>query len=105
MLTFGDNNRSLSQTKKLFGSVYGGTQRGRGRDMWVFGEIDFVKVAEAMGCLGLRVEQPNELRPALDSAFAANHSAGYCCSYRSSGNTPAATAAPRAAPTTTCAGL
>jgi pyruvate dehydrogenase (quinone) len=34
--------------------------------------IDFAKVAEAMGVLGLRVEQPDQLGPALDAAFASD---------------------------------
>jgi len=67
-----NNNRALSQTKKLFDGAYGGTQRGRARDMWVFGEVDFPAVAEAMGCLGLKVEKPGELKPALERAFSAN---------------------------------
>ena len=29
-------------------------------------------VAEAMGCLGIRVERPDQIRPALEQAFAAN---------------------------------
>ena len=70
-----NNNRALSQTKKLFDGAYGGTQRGRARDMWVFGEIDFTAVAEGMGCLGLRVEKPAEIAPALERAFSANRPA------------------------------
>ncbi len=66
-----NNNHSLSQTKKIFDAAYGGTQRGRARDMWIFGEIDFASIAEAMGCLGLRVERPGELRQALERAFSA----------------------------------
>jgi pyruvate dehydrogenase (quinone) len=34
--------------------------------------IDFAKVAEAMGVLGLRVEHPDEVGPALDAAFASD---------------------------------
>ncbi len=34
--------------------------------------IDFVKFAEACGGVGYRCERPNEVRPALEAAFAAN---------------------------------
>jgi acetolactate synthase-1/2/3 large subunit len=37
--------------------------------MWVFEDINIARVAEAMGCVGIRVERPNELRPALEQAF------------------------------------
>ncbi len=30
---------------------------------------DFVKVAEACGCLGIKVKKPSELEPALKKAF------------------------------------
>jgi acetolactate synthase-1/2/3 large subunit len=36
-----------------------------------FSPSDFSKVAEGFGCLGLRVEQPEQLKPALKRAFSA----------------------------------
>jgi acetolactate synthase I/II/III large subunit len=67
-----NNNGSLQQVKRGIDRAYGGTQRGRSREMWVFDErTDYAKVAEAMGCLGLRVERPADLGPALERAFAA----------------------------------
>jgi len=35
-----------------------------------FGPIDFAGVARALGCFGRRVEQPGELKGALEEAFA-----------------------------------
>jgi acetolactate synthase-1/2/3 large subunit len=67
-----NNNGSLAQEKRGFDSAYGGNQRGKARQMWVFKQTDFAAVAEAMGCLGIRVERPNQIRPALEQAFAAN---------------------------------
>ena len=64
-----NNNHSLAQEQRLFDAAYGGTQRGRAHEMWMFNETNFAKVAEAMGCLGIRVETPNELRNALERAF------------------------------------
>src|SRR3989449_551709 len=70
-----NDNRSLNQETKLFDAAYGGQQRGRAREMWVFEDINLAKVAEAMGCFAIRVERPNELRGALERAFAANRPA------------------------------
>ena len=70
-----NDNRSLNQETKLFDSAYGGQQRGRAHEMWVFEDINLAKVAEAMGCFAIRVERPSELRGALERAFAANRPA------------------------------
>ena len=64
-----NNNHSLGQEQRLFNAAYGGTQRGRAHDMWMFKETNFAKVAEGMGCFGIRVEKPTELRSALEQAF------------------------------------
>ena len=37
--------------------------------MWHFSKIDFARVAESMGAVGMRVEKPGELRSAFDRAF------------------------------------
>jgi acetolactate synthase-1/2/3 large subunit len=65
-----NDNRSLNQETRLFDAAYGGQQRGRSREMWVFEDINLAKVAEAMGCFSVRVEQPSDLKPALERAFA-----------------------------------
>ena len=65
-----NDNRSLNQETRLFDAAYGGQQRGRAREMWVFEDINLAKVAEAMGCFSVRVEQPSDLKPALERAFA-----------------------------------
>ncbi len=70
-----NNNHSLSQEERLFDAAYGGEQRGRAHEMWVFEETDFAKVAEAMGCVGIRVEQPGGLRDALEQAFSSRRPA------------------------------
>jgi acetolactate synthase-1/2/3 large subunit len=70
-----NDNRSLNQETRLFDAAYGGQQRGRAHEMWVFEDINLAKVAEAMGCFSVRVERPSELRGALEQAFAANRPA------------------------------
>ena len=68
-----NNNYALNQEKHLFDAAYGGQQRGRATEMWHFSpEVNFAKVAEAMGCVGIRVERPEDIRPALDKALAAS---------------------------------
>jgi acetolactate synthase I/II/III large subunit len=67
-----NDNRSLNQEIRLFDAAYGGQQRGKSREMWVFEDINLAKVAEAMGCFSVRVERPSELKGALERAFAAN---------------------------------
>lgn len=44
---------------------------GRSDEVYSFNHIDFAEVANEMGCLGIRVEQPDDIRPALDRALAA----------------------------------
>ena len=67
-----NDNHSLSQETRLFDSAYGGQQRGRAGEMWIFEDINLAKVAEAMGCFSLRVERPSDIKGALERAFAAN---------------------------------
>jgi len=70
-----NDNRSLNQETRLFDAAYGGKQRGRAGEMWIFEDIDLAKVADAMGCFAIRVERPSELKSALEQAFAANRPA------------------------------
>ena len=64
-----NNNSSLNQEIRLNDAAYGGKQRGRAEEMWRFPDIDFTKVAEAFGCVGIRVEKPGELGSALARAI------------------------------------
>ena len=34
--------------------------------MWGFSTVNFANVAESLGCVGLRVEKPAEVGPALE---------------------------------------
>jgi acetolactate synthase-1/2/3 large subunit len=67
-----NNNGSLQQVKRGIDAAYGGTQHGRAHEMWVFNpHVDYARVAEAMGCVGVRVERPSDLAGALERAFQA----------------------------------
>ena len=50
-----NNNSALNQEIKLNDIAYGGKQRGRAEEMWRFPDINFAKIAEGFGCVGLRV--------------------------------------------------
>jgi acetolactate synthase-1/2/3 large subunit len=68
-----NNNYALNQEKHLFDAAYKGQQRGRAKEMWHFSHaVSFARVAEAMGCVGIRVERPDDIRPALEKALGAN---------------------------------
>jgi acetolactate synthase-1/2/3 large subunit len=68
-----NNNYALNQEKHLFDAAYKGQQRGRATEMWHFNhDVNFARVAEAMGCVGIRVDRPEDIRPALDKALASN---------------------------------
>jgi acetolactate synthase-1/2/3 large subunit len=65
-----NNNSSLNQEIRLNDAAYGGKQRGRSEEMWRFPDVDFTKVAESLGCAGIRVEHPDQLNDALREAIA-----------------------------------
>jgi acetolactate synthase-1/2/3 large subunit len=68
-----NNNSALSQELPSLRNNYGGKLRGNADEMWRFREdFSFAKVAEAMGCVGLRVDEPSQLAPALKKAFTLN---------------------------------
>jgi acetolactate synthase-1/2/3 large subunit len=71
-VTLVNNNASGNQSKRGFDRVYGGKQTEQGREMWTFSRVSFARIAEDMGALGLRVEKPAELGPAIEQALAAN---------------------------------
>jgi acetolactate synthase-1/2/3 large subunit len=68
-----NNNYALNQEKHLFDAAYKGQQRGRAKEMWHFSQqVNFARVAEAMGCVGFRVERADDVRPALEKALGSN---------------------------------
>ncbi|MCS6851603.1 MAG: thiamine pyrophosphate-binding protein [Gemmataceae bacterium] len=69
-----NNNRSLNQETRIFAQAYGGQQTS-GFKMWQFEDVNLARVAEAFGCHAERVEQPAEIRPALERALASGRPA------------------------------
>jgi acetolactate synthase-1/2/3 large subunit len=64
-----NNNGALNQEIPHFDKAYGGDPEERGREMWGFSAVNFAKIAESMGCRGIRVEKPAELSGALNEAL------------------------------------
>ncbi|HJQ64549.1 MAG TPA: thiamine pyrophosphate-binding protein [Burkholderiales bacterium] len=67
-----NNNGALNQEIPHFDKAYGGDPDERGREMWGFTPVNFAKVAESLGCVGMRVEQPDGVAPALEKALKMN---------------------------------
>ena len=70
-VTVVNNNHSLNQVKRGVERDYAG-QPGNSDEVWQFMDIDFAKIAQTIGCSGVRVRQPGELRGALEKAFASD---------------------------------
>lgn len=67
-----NNNSALNQEIKLNDIAYGGKQRGRAEEMWRFPDVNFAKIADGFGCVGMRVEKPGDLAHALEQAIGMN---------------------------------
>ena len=67
------NNHSFLQTKGGWDAAFQNGQRAR--PLWVFRDADLARTAKSMGCLGLRVETPSQLAPALNRALSAGRPA------------------------------
>jgi acetolactate synthase-1/2/3 large subunit len=74
-VTVVNNNHAGNQSKRGFQLAYEGNPTTRSRDLWVHKEVNFARIAEEIGALGIRVEEPGELRGALDQALASGRPA------------------------------
>ena len=70
-VTVVNNNSSGNQSTLGFDRAYGGEQTKEGRRLWTFTDVDFARLAEGMGAMDIRVEDPGRIAPALDRALAA----------------------------------
>jgi acetolactate synthase-1/2/3 large subunit len=70
-VTVVNNNSSGNQSARGFDRAYGGEQTPEGRRLWTFTDVDFARLAEGMGAMGIRVEKPGEIGPALERGLAA----------------------------------
>jgi acetolactate synthase I/II/III large subunit len=74
-VTVVNNNSGGNQSKRGFDRAYGGTQTEQARELWTYNKVDFARLAQDMGALGIRVEKPSEIAGALAQALAANRPA------------------------------
>jgi acetolactate synthase-1/2/3 large subunit len=70
-VTLVNNNGGGNQSKRGFDRAYGGEQTTKARELWTYNAMNFAKLAEDMGALGIRVEKPADIAPALARALAA----------------------------------
>ena len=71
-VTVVNNNASGNQSKRGFDRVYGGEQTQQARELWTYRMVNFAKVAEDIGALGIRVEKAADLGPAIQKALKAD---------------------------------
>ena len=69
-VTVVNNNHSLNQEQGGVENVYGGRSAGSD-ELWLFEDADFAAIAESYGALGMTVDQPGDIAPALEKAIGA----------------------------------
>ena len=74
-VTIVNNNGGGNQSKRGFDRAYGGEQTAQARELWTYNKMNFARLAEDMGALGIRVEKPGDIAPALASAIASKRPA------------------------------
>jgi acetolactate synthase-1/2/3 large subunit len=51
--------------------VYGGTQTVQACELWTFSKVNFARIAEDMGAVGIRVEKAADIARAIEAGLAA----------------------------------
>jgi acetolactate synthase-1/2/3 large subunit len=74
-VTLVNNNGGGNQSKRGFDRVYGGDGNNRSRELWTYRPTNFARIAEDIGALGIRVEKPTEIGPAVAKAIASKRPA------------------------------
>jgi acetolactate synthase-1/2/3 large subunit len=75
VVTVVNNNSALSQDSCGDLRYYEGVTGGNPDVLWRFTDVNFAKVAESIGCFGIRVERPGDIQSALEQAFASGRPA------------------------------
>ena len=60
-----NNNGGGNQWKRGFDRAYGGEPTEKSRELWTYNPMNFARLAEDMGALGIRVEKAGDIAPAL----------------------------------------
>jgi acetolactate synthase I/II/III large subunit len=69
-VTIINNNNGLAQGIPDIHGVYG-DRPGRPEELYGFEPVNFSRIAQEMGCLGIRVEHPGEIKEAISQALSA----------------------------------
>ncbi|MCB8946074.1 MAG: thiamine pyrophosphate-binding protein [Ardenticatenaceae bacterium] len=70
-ITIVNNNGGLAQGIPDVHAMYG-DRPGNPGDLYRFEPVSFARIAQEMGCLGVRVERPDEIRGAIETALTAD---------------------------------
>jgi acetolactate synthase-1/2/3 large subunit len=73
-VTIINNNQGLAQGIPDIRNVYSG-RPGKPEELYRFEPVSFARIAQEMGCFGLRVERPDEINGAIRQALAAKRPA------------------------------
>jgi acetolactate synthase I/II/III large subunit len=68
-VTIVNNNASGNQSKRGFDRAYGGSQTQQARELWTFRKVNFARIAEEMGAVGIRVEKPGDIASAIQAGL------------------------------------
>jgi acetolactate synthase-1/2/3 large subunit len=68
-ITVVNNNGGGNQSKRGFDRAYEGQPTSKSRELWTYTDVDFARIAEGIGALGIRVDRAAQLRPALEQAL------------------------------------
>jgi acetolactate synthase I/II/III large subunit len=71
-VTVVNNNDGGNQSKRGFDRAYGGNPTEQSRELWTFTKVDFAKIAEDMGAIGIRVERAQDFAAAFQRALQAD---------------------------------
>jgi acetolactate synthase-1/2/3 large subunit len=74
-VTIVNNNGGGNQSKRGFDRAYGGEQTTQARELWTYSKVNFARIAQDLGALGIRVENPAAFPAALAQALAAKRPA------------------------------
>jgi acetolactate synthase-1/2/3 large subunit len=69
-----NNNAALGQCAGSIRKLYK-DRSGNPEEMYGFSNVNFARIAEEMGCLGIRVERPGEIGEAIRKALTADRPA------------------------------
>jgi acetolactate synthase-1/2/3 large subunit len=67
-VTVVNNNHSLGMCIEAATDAHEGDSK-TAEDLYLFKEINFANIAKEMGCVGVRVHKPDEIRPAIEEAL------------------------------------